>query len=89
MVRNYNQHSREIVELKSGSNSQKKNTNGNKCLFSQVSWLGKNVSKLFADDWKFISLKFTINIIYYWSTTDTHKRIQHISVTTYSRNAWC
>ena len=36
MIRNYNQHSREIVELKSGSNSQKENTNGNKCLFSQA-----------------------------------------------------
>ena len=52
MVRNYNQHSREIVELKSGSNSQKEITNGNKCLLSQVSWLGTNVSKLFAEDWK-------------------------------------
>ena len=52
MVRNYNQHSREIVDLKSGSNSQKENTNGNKCLLSQVSWLGKNVYKFFAEDWK-------------------------------------
>ena len=50
MVTNYNQHSREIVELKSGSNSKKENTNGNKCLLSQVSLLGKNISKLFADD---------------------------------------
>ena len=33
MVRNYNQHNWKIVELKSGSNNQKENTNGNKLHF--------------------------------------------------------
>ena len=76
MVGNYNQHNRETVELKSGSNSQKGNTNGNKCSLSQVSWPCKTVSKLFADDWKFISLLFTINIMAqlwdFWHTNKFH-----------------
>ena len=63
MVRNYNQHNWKIVELKSGSNSQKENTNGNKRTLSLVSWLATNVYKLITDDWNFISLLLTINVM--------------------------
>ena len=52
MVRNYNQQKWEIVELRSGSNSKKGIQRETNVHLLQAFWLGNNVSRLFAYDWK-------------------------------------